>query len=152
MPKQNKIYNGDKLTDEAKGFCKILHIDIANLKPRTLDSFKEKGISAEIQRIRYEHYEDRRNQLIWQIDNAMKATTTTSPTHQLILTNSASKYSDAFPKGSGSLSAVKPDVPLRVPIDKDQLMQKQKAKLIYQEERLAMVSENKNKLEEDQNK
>ena len=32
-------------------------------------SFK---VAEEIQRIRYEHYEDRRNQLIWQIDNAMK--------------------------------------------------------------------------------
>jgi len=151
MPK-NKIYIGDKLSDEAKNFCKILQIDQNHLKPRNLDSFKEKGITPEVQRIRYEHYEDRRNQLIWQIDNAMKATTATSPTHQLILTNSASKYSDAFPKNMPSVVSSKPEIALRVPIDKDQIIQKQKAKLIYQEERLSKVIENKCKLEEEKNK
>ena len=96
-----------------------------------MESFKEAGISPEIQRIRFEHYEDKRNQLIWQIDNAMKAASTRSPTHQLILTNSASKYSDVFPKpGMGSMSE-KVSVPLRVPIDRDQIVQKQKAKSIY---------------------
>lgn len=151
MPK-NKIYVGDKLTDEARHFCGILQIDHSHLKPKTFDSFKEKGVSPEIQRIRFEHYEDRRNQLIWQIDNAMKATTTTSPTHQLILTNSASKYSDAFPRQSPSSMSVKPDIALRVPIDKETILQKQKAKHIYQEERLQMIKQNKIKLEEEQKK
>ena len=40
-----KIYNGDKLTEDARNFCKILHLDANQLKPRTLDSFKESGIN-----------------------------------------------------------------------------------------------------------
>lgn len=146
---KNKIYNGDKLTEEAKNFCKILQIDKSLLKPRTLESFKEKGISPEVQRIRFEHYEDKRNQLIWQIDNAMKATNVRSPIHQHILTNSASKYSDAFPRGSPGLISEKPSVPLRVPIDREEVMQKQKAKNIYNEERMVNVHHNKSKLEEE---
>lgn len=142
--------NGDKLTDEAKHFWKVLQIDPALLKPRTLESFKESGIGAEIQRIRFEHYEDKRNQLIWQIDNAMKAASTRSPTHQLILTNSASKYSDVFPKPAMSTLSDKPTLPLRVPIDRDQVVQKQKAKSIYNEERVARVLEAKHKLAEDE--
>lgn len=42
---KNKIYNGDKLIDEAKNICKALQINTAHLKPKTLDSFKEKGVS-----------------------------------------------------------------------------------------------------------
>lgn len=140
----------DKLTDEAKHFWKVLQIDPALLKPRTLESFKENGVSAEIQRIRFEHYEDKRNQLIWQIDNAMKAASTRSPTHQLILTNSASKYSDVFPKPAMSTLSDKPTLPLRVPIDRDQIAQKHKAKSIYNEERVARVLEAKQKMAEDE--
>jgi hypothetical protein len=69
----------------------------------------------------------------------------TSPTHQAILTNSASKYSEIFQKGSGSISA-KPDIALRVPIDRDEIVRKIKAKNIYNEEKNALVNENKQKL------
>ena len=42
---KNKIYIGDKLTEDAKHFCGVLQINPSYLKPRTLDSFKEKGVS-----------------------------------------------------------------------------------------------------------
>lgn len=80
----------------------------------------------------------------------MKAASTRSPTHQLILTNSASKYSDVFPKPAMSTLSDKPTVPLRVPIDRDQIAQKHKAKSIYNEERVARVLEAKQKLAEDE--
>ena len=105
-----------------------------------------------MQRIRFEHYEDKRNQLIYQIDNAMKAKNTRSPTHQLILTNSASKYSDVFPKTGMSSVNEKPTLPLRVPIDRDQVFQKQKAKSIYNEERITRVLETKHKIMEEEEK
>jgi hypothetical protein len=69
----------------------------------------------------------------------------TSPTHQAILTNSASKYSEIFHKASNSISA-KPDIALRVPIDRDEIVRKIKAKNIYNEEKNALVSENKQKI------
>jgi hypothetical protein len=69
----------------------------------------------------------------------------TSPTHQAILTNSASKYSEIFHKASVSISA-KPDIALRVPIDRDEIVRKIKAKNIYNEEKNALVNENKQKL------
>lgn len=42
---KSKIYNGDKLTEDAKHFCKILQINPNYLKPRTLESFKEDKVS-----------------------------------------------------------------------------------------------------------
>ncbi|CAI2361140.1 unnamed protein product [Moneuplotes crassus] len=148
MPKV-KIYVGEKLTEEAKAACEALQINQKFLKPRNFESFKEKGLAEELQRIRYEHYEDRRNQLIWQIDNAMKAMHSSSPTHQAILTNSISKYTDAFTKGTKSVSQ-KPDIALRVPIDREEIVQKQKAKSIYNEEKMALVRENKEKLHQEE--
>lgn len=143
---KTKIYIGDKLTEEAKNVAKMLQIDTSYLRPRNLDSFKEKGLAPEIQKIRYEHYEDRRNQLTWQIENAMAAMKDPSPTHQAILTNSVSKYLDAFPKQQSVMSE-KPDIALRVPIDRDQMIQKVKAKFIYNEEKMQTIKENKEKLE-----
>lgn len=72
----------------------------------------------------------------------MKAQNANSPTHQVILTNSISRYSDAFPRASNSVMTTKPEIPLRVPIDRDQMLQKQKAKNIYKEERLIHAKEN----------
>lgn len=44
------------------------------------------------------------------------------------------------------------DVALRVPIDRDQMMQKLKAKMIYNEEKMAIVKENKEKLQHEEEK
>lgn len=68
-----------------------------------------------------------------------------SPTRQAIIINSASKYSELFPKATASIS-VKPDIALRVPIDREEVIQKLKAKNIYNEEKMSLVSENKRKL------
>jgi hypothetical protein len=44
------------------------------------------------------------------------------------------------------------DVALRVPIDRDQMMQKVKAKMIYNEEKMSLVKENKEKLHQEEQK
>ena len=43
MPKR-KIYSGDKLTEDAKAICEALQINLNYLKPKNLESFKEKGV------------------------------------------------------------------------------------------------------------
>ena len=49
---------------------------------------------------------------------------TNSPIHQAILTNSVSHLSDAFARPSHSVMSTKPDVALRVPINRDEIIQK----------------------------
>lgn len=57
-----------------------------------------------------------------------------------------------FPKESKSMINSKPDIIPRVPIDKNEFIEKQKAKLIYQEECLANVLKNKQKIDQEYQK
>lgn len=58
----------DKLNDEAKNACKVLHIDQQLLVAKTKDSFKQGDANDQLAEIRYYHYEEKRKALLDEID------------------------------------------------------------------------------------
>jgi len=61
------------LTEDAKAACAYLFIDPADLKPRTLEYFKEeKKCNEQIAKINFERYEDRRKSKIKMIEETIK--------------------------------------------------------------------------------
>ena len=57
----SNTFQGDQLSEEAKQLCGVLSISPDDLKVRTFDSFAEKGVSEKIQRLRFEHYLEKRD-------------------------------------------------------------------------------------------
>ena len=59
------------LSKDAKVACKLLAIDPADLYPRSYDSFAERGLDAIRQKLRHEHFEDRRQLKTRAIENVL---------------------------------------------------------------------------------
>ena len=62
----------EKLTEEGKSACKVLHIDPSMLAPKTKDHFKQGGVSEDIANIRFDHYEEKRKALLDEIDDYLR--------------------------------------------------------------------------------
>lgn len=75
----------DKLSDEAQNAWKELHIDPAMLIPKSKESFKEPGVLENIVEIRYYHYEDKRKQLVAEVEEFIKSQGMPPPIHDQIL-------------------------------------------------------------------
>ena len=65
----------DKLNEEAKNACKVLHIDPNFLQIKTKDSFKKEAQSDDIADLRYYHYEGKRKALLEEIFEYLKSST-----------------------------------------------------------------------------
>ena len=81
----SNTFQGESLSEEAKQLCSMLSINPDDLKVRTFDSFAEKGVSEKIQRLRFEHYLEKRDSKMHllhtlMIQNALRKTRGNAPT------------------------------------------------------------------------
>ena len=60
-----------QFTEEALYLCKLLTINPNDLVQKTFEDFGEKGVSEKIQRIRFEHYEEKRQKKLKAIQNVL---------------------------------------------------------------------------------
>ena len=59
------------LTKDSQVACQLLAINPADLIPRTYASFREKGLDEVRQKLRYEHFEDKRKLKVRAIENVI---------------------------------------------------------------------------------
>lgn len=143
----------DKLTDDAKKACSILHIDPNMLIPKAKETFKEDGVEASIAEIRFYHYEDKRKCLIQEVEQFIKSggmNATSNAFNRSGLTGM--EFRKTRMTHSPYLISDKPDIPLRSPLGEESKSKRKAAKDIFEREKWEKVMQNKLKLQLEEEK
>jgi len=61
-----------ELTDEASELCTQMVINPESLKPRVYESFAEVGVNATVQKVRYDHYCEKRQANLEMLDELIR--------------------------------------------------------------------------------